>query len=84
VEDKDIKMKYDGEKMAIDVHDNGHKKHMVLSNDDIMKVFSQPTHENNLMSRLKMDFKKKKAKKSTKSKTHKNKATKSKTRKSRS
>jgi hypothetical protein len=82
VEDKDIKMKYDGEKIAIDVRENGHKKHMVLSNDDIMKVFSQPMHDTNLMARLKMDFKKKTNK--TKSKTRKNKTKKSKTRKSHS
>lgn len=80
VEDKDIEMKYDGEKIAIDVRDNGHKKHMVLSNDDIMKVLSQPMHDTNLMTRLKMDFKKKKTKKLTKSKTRKNKVKKSKTR----
>ena len=79
VEDKDIKMKYDGDKIAIDVRENGHKKHMVLSNDDIMKVFSQPIHDTNLMARLKMDFKKK-TKKLTKSKTRKNKTKKSKTR----
>ncbi len=56
VENKDIKMKYDGEKFAIDVRDNGHKKHIVVSKDDIMKVFSQPMHSDNLMTRLKLDF----------------------------
>jgi hypothetical protein len=65
IDDKDIKMKYDGEKIAIDVRENGHKKHMVLSNHDIMKVFSQPMNETNLLSRLKMDFKKKKTRKHT-------------------
>jgi hypothetical protein len=57
IENKDIEMNYDGEKLAIDVHADGHKKHMVLSKDDIMKVFSQPMHANNLMTRLKLDFK---------------------------
>lgn len=59
IENKDITINYDGEKMDIDVHENGHKKHMVLTKDDIIDVFSQPIHENNLMSRLKLDFKKK-------------------------
>jgi len=58
VENKDIEMNYDGEKLAIDVRDNGHKKHTVLSKDDIMNVFSQPIRSNNLMSQLKLDFKK--------------------------
>lgn len=73
VENKDIEMNYDGEKLAIDVRDDGHKKHMVLSKDDIMKVFSQPMHANNLMTRLKLDFKPKqktKTKKHTKAKKH--------------
>jgi len=63
VENKDIEMNYDGEKIAIDVREDGHKKHIVLSNKDIMKVFSQPMHSNNLMARLKLDFNTKKTKK---------------------
>ena len=66
VENKDIEMNYDGEKIAIDVREDGHKKHVVLSNKDIMKVFSQPMHSNNLMARLKLDFKTKKTKKTKK------------------
>jgi hypothetical protein len=57
IENKDITMNYDGEKMAIDVRENGHKKHMVLTKDDIMDVFSRQAHDTNLMSRLKLDFK---------------------------
>jgi hypothetical protein len=57
IENKDIEMNYDGEKMAIDVVDNGHKRHIVLSKDDIMKVFTQPMHSSNLMARLQLDFK---------------------------
>lgn len=68
IENKDIKMNYDGEKIKIDVRDNGDKKHMVLSKDEIMKVFTQPMHSANLMARLKMDFKSNK--KNTKNKTH--------------
>ncbi len=67
VEDKDIVMNYDGEKMSVDVRENGHKKHMVINKDDIMKVFTQPMHSNNLMARLKLDFKPNKKKR-----THKN------------
>ncbi len=73
IENKDIEMNYDGEKLAIDVHDDGHKKHMVLSKDDIMKVFSQPMHANNLMTRLKLDFKPKKKTKKHSNKTKKTK-----------
>ncbi len=69
VENKDIEMKYDGEKIAIDVREDGHKKHVVFSNDDIMKVFAQPMHSNNLMSRLKLDFKPKKKQSNKKRKT---------------
>ncbi len=71
VENKDIEMNYDGEKMSVDVMENGHKKHMVITKDDIMKVFSHPTHSKNLMARLKRDFKPKKTR-ATKRK-HKNK-----------
>ena len=66
IENKDIKMNYDGEKIKIDVLDNGNKKHMVLSKEDIMKVFTQPMHSTNLMARLKMDFKSNKSNKKTK------------------
>lgn len=69
IENKDIEMNYDGEKMAIDVVENGHKKHIVLSKDDIMKVFTQPMHSSNLMARLQLDFKPRKyAKKHAKTK----------------
>jgi phage FluMu protein Com len=60
IEDKDIEMKYDGNKMAIDVREDGHKEHVVISKDDIMKVFAQPIHSNNLLARLKLDFNTKK------------------------
>ena len=66
IENKDIKMNYDGEKIKIAVLDNGDKKHMVLSKDEIMKVFTQPMHSANLMARLKMDFKSNKSNKSNK------------------
>ena len=88
VENKDIEMNYDGEKIAIDVREDGHKKHIVLSNDDIMKAFSQPMHATNLMARLKLDFNKKhtkrtqKNKSKSKSKNNKSKKTKSKKRSS--
>jgi hypothetical protein len=85
IENKDIKMNYDGEKIEIDVRDNGDKKHMVLSKDEIMKVFTQPTHSANLMARLKMDFKSNKSnKKTTKNKTHSSKKDKKKTSKNNS
>lgn len=57
IENKDIEMNFDGEKMDVDVRENGKKKHIVFTKDDIMKVFAQPMHENNLMTRLKLDFK---------------------------
>jgi hypothetical protein len=83
IENKDIKMNYDGEKIEIDVLDNGDKKHMVLSKDEIMKVFTQPMHSTNLMARLKMDFKSnksnKKNTKNTKNKTRSSKKDKKKT-----
>jgi hypothetical protein len=84
VENKDIEMNYDGEKIAIDVRDNGEKRHMVLSSDDIMKVFSQPMHSDNLMTRLKLDFKPKhkRTHKKKQNKTRKSKKSKSKTKKS--
>lgn len=85
IENKDIEMKYDGEKMAVDILDNGHKKHIVLSKDDIMKVFTQPMHSSNLMARLKLDFKpakySKTKKRATKKKTTKKHATKKTTKK---
>jgi hypothetical protein len=71
IENKDIKMNYDGEKIKIDVLDNGDKKHMVLSKDEIMKVFTQPMHSTNLMARLKMDFKSNKSNKKTRSRSSK-------------
>jgi len=82
IENKDIKMNYDGEKIEIDVLDNGDKKHMVLSKDEIMKVFTQPMHSANLMARLKMDFKSNKSNKKTK--THSSKKDKKKTSKNNS
>ena len=57
IENKDIEMNFDGEKMAVDVRENGNKKHVVITKDDIMKVFAHPMHPNNLMARLKLDFK---------------------------
>ena len=83
IENKDIIMNYDGEKMAIDVRENGHKKHMVLTKDDIMDVFSRPIHENNLMSRLKLDFKTKHSVSKKKNTTSKKKRTNKKTKSSR-
>jgi hypothetical protein len=71
IENKDIKMNYDGEKIKIDVLDNGDKKHMVLSKEDIMKVFTQPMHSANLMARLKMDFKSNKSNKKNKTRSSK-------------
>lgn len=77
IEDKDVEMKYDGEKLAIDLREDGHKKHVVLSKDDIMKVFTQPMHSTNLLARLKLDFNaKKQRKKQKKQKTKKQKQTK--------
>ncbi len=82
VENKDIEMNYDGNKMAIDVNNDGKEKHVVLSNEDMIKVFSHPMHANNLMTRLKLDFNKKKTTKKQhkhkkpKTKTHKKKKTK--------
>ena len=75
IENKDIKMNYDGEKIKIDVLDNGNKKHMVLSKDEIMKVFTQPMHSANLMARLKMDFKSNKKNTKTRSRSSKKKTT---------
>lgn len=73
IENKNIEMNYDGENISVDVSDNGEKKHVVITKDDIMKVFSQPMHYNNLMARLKLDFKSNKKGRSTrkdKSKKH--------------
>lgn len=72
IKHNDVEMNYDGEKMVVDVNENGNEKHAVITNDKIIKIFTQPTHSKNLMSRLKIDFKpikksrKRKNKKSTK------------------
>ena len=81
VENKDIEMNYDGKKIAIDVRDNGEKKHMVISSDDIMKVFSQPMHSDNLMARLKLDFIPKKHKKTNKTRRNRQRKNKTKSKK---
>lgn len=63
VEDKEISMNYDGEKMNINTRSDGQSRHTVLSNKDIAEVFSKPMHSSALIKRLALDFKPTKTKK---------------------
>jgi hypothetical protein len=77
IEDKTIKTNYDGNKLDIDVYDNGKHFYSKLNNNDIASILSHKAYSLPLEKRLMQDFSIKKGKSKTykkKSKTYKKKS----------